>query len=339
MGGMMGAIGSAANMIPGLFKGGSNPAGGASGGLSPIGDIGGEGQWAGGGGAPTGEGGGKSMPMEAHGGLISKPYADGGAVDNSIQASGPQSNVGKMFKTTAKNMQAPMEQQATQEGYSAQAPMQKGSQDMLSGFGSLLPMVGGAAMNIIGGLGNQVKNSGIWENVEKAGQDMGGSISDLGENIGKGAEGIGQGVGEALPEIGKGVENIDQEGQDALGDVFHGGSKPDSTGEPKPDDGTIQAARGGPVRALVSPGERYLNPSEVEKVAKGKKDPMKAGEKIPGKAKVKGAKNSYANDTIPKTLEEGGLVLPRSVTQSKHPHWEAHKFISAIMAKNGGRLG
>lgn len=89
-------------------------------------------------------------------------------------------------------------------------------------------------------------------------------------------------------------------------------------------------AEGGKVPAMVSPGEKYLSPKAVDKVAKGA-DPMEEGETIPGKPKVKGAKNSYANDTVPKTLEEGGIVLPRSVTQSKHPHWAAHKFVSAIM--------
>lgn len=97
----------------------------------------------------------------------------------------------------------------------------------------------------------------------------------------------------------------------------------------------LKMAHGGKVPALVSPGERYLSPKEVEKVAKGEKAPMKAGEKIPGKAKVKGANNSYANDTVPKQLEEGGIVLPRSVTQAKHPAWEAHKFITGIMKKKG----
>jgi hypothetical protein len=102
--------------------------------------------------------------------------------------------------------------------------------------------------------------------------------------------------------------------------------------------GPVKMAKGGKVPALVSPGERYLPPSEVEKVVRGKKEPMKAGEKIPGKPKVSGAKNSYANDTVPKTLEEGGVVLPRSVTQAKNPHSAAHRFISALMAKNNGRL-
>lgn len=100
----------------------------------------------------------------------------------------------------------------------------------------------------------------------------------------------------------------------------------------------IKMARGGKVPALVSPGERYLNPKEVEKVAEGKKAPMKAGEKIPGKAKVEGAKNSYSNDTVHKNLDEGGIVIPRSVTQGKNPEKAAHDFVSAILAKDGKRL-
>lgn len=101
------------------------------------------------------------------------------------------------------------------------------------------------------------------------------------------------------------------------------------------DPGTMNAAEGGKVPAMVSPGERYLPPKEVQEVKAGKKNPMEAGEKIPGEAKVKGAKDSYANDTVPKDLEAGGLVLPRSVTQSKHPHWAAMKFVQAHMAQGG----
>jgi len=92
------------------------------------------------------------------------------------------------------------------------------------------------------------------------------------------------------------------------------------------------SARGGKVPALVSPGEVYLKPKDVEKVAKGKKDPMD-GEKIPGKPKVKGAVNSYANDTVKRNLDEGGIVIPRSITQGKNPHWEAMKFVHATMRK------
>ena len=92
-------------------------------------------------------------------------------------------------------------------------------------------------------------------------------------------------------------------------------------------------AKGGKVPALLSPGERYLPPKAVEKAEKGA-NPMKLGKKVPGTPKVKGAKNSYANDTVKATLDEGGIVLPRSVTQHKNPDWAAHKFVRDIMAKN-----
>ncbi len=96
----------------------------------------------------------------------------------------------------------------------------------------------------------------------------------------------------------------------------------------------MAAAKGGKVPAMVSAGERYLKPQDVAKVKKGA-NPMQVGEKIPGKPVVSGAKNSYANDVIPKDLDEGGIVLPRSVTQSKHPHWAAMKFVQAHMAQGG----
>lgn len=97
-------------------------------------------------------------------------------------------------------------------------------------------------------------------------------------------------------------------------------------------------AEGGTVPALVSPGEVRIKAKDVPKVAKGEKSPMD-GERIPGKPKVAGAKNSYANDTVKKDLNEGDIILPRSVTQSKHPHWEAKKFVEAIMAKKGLKPG
>lgn len=96
--------------------------------------------------------------------------------------------------------------------------------------------------------------------------------------------------------------------------------------------GKVQG-KGKKVDAVVSPGERYLSPNKVKEVAEGKANPMKAGEKIKGQAKVAG--DSYANDTVPKKLEEGGIVLPRSVTQSADPAHEAYKFVQAVLAKKG----
>ncbi len=96
--------------------------------------------------------------------------------------------------------------------------------------------------------------------------------------------------------------------------------------------GAIAKAEGGPVPALVSPGERYLTPTEVQKARSGV-NPLKLGEKIPGKPVVGGAKNDYANDIVPKTLEAGGLVLPRSITMAKNPGEKARKFVEACLAK------
>ena len=92
------------------------------------------------------------------------------------------------------------------------------------------------------------------------------------------------------------------------------------------------AAEGGRVDALVSPGEQYLPPKAVKKVLKDGKNPLSVGERIPGKPKFKG--NDYRNDTVPKKLEEGGVVIPNEVMQKPNAHWEAMKFVHAHMAKS-----
>jgi hypothetical protein len=95
-------------------------------------------------------------------------------------------------------------------------------------------------------------------------------------------------------------------------------------------------ARGGRAKkkipAMVSPGEIYLKPGQAKSVAKGKADPIKVGERIPGKPKVPG--NSYANDVVPKKLESGGVVIPNSVMQSSDPAHNAYKFVQAVMARS-----
>lgn len=96
----------------------------------------------------------------------------------------------------------------------------------------------------------------------------------------------------------------------------------------------VGMARGGKVPAMVSPGETYLSPQKVAAVAKGK-NPLKAGERIPGKPKVAG--NSYANDVVPKMLEAGGVVIPNSIMQSKDPAGNAMDFVAKIIAKRRGR--
>lgn len=91
------------------------------------------------------------------------------------------------------------------------------------------------------------------------------------------------------------------------------------------------AAQGGKVPAMVSPGEKVLNPGEAKAVAEGKANPMAMGEMVPGKAPVKG--DSYKNDNVKKDLPAGGIVIPRSVMQSKDPVRGAADFVRDVMAK------
>lgn len=105
------------------------------------------------------------------------------------------------------------------------------------------------------------------------------------------------------------------------------------------DIGSLDAmAGGGKVPALLSPGEKYLTPKQAKEVVKKGKDPIKEGKTVPGKPKVPGAVNSYANDTVPAKLDEGGIVIPRSITQGPNPHARAMKFVAAHLAKNGKAL-
>lgn len=90
---------------------------------------------------------------------------------------------------------------------------------------------------------------------------------------------------------------------------------------------------GGKVKAMVSPGEVYLNPEQVRQVIESGVDPKTIGEKFKGKAKFKG--DNYGNDTIPKNLEEGGVVIDRENMGSRHKReLFVHK---AIARKKAGR--
>jgi hypothetical protein len=97
--------------------------------------------------------------------------------------------------------------------------------------------------------------------------------------------------------------------------------------------GKVPPPAGKQVPAMVSPGERYLSPSDVKKVMAGKANPMQVGTTIPGKAVVKD--DSLKNDTVKKTLQAGGLVIPRHITEHPMAHEKALSFIHASMAKKG----
>lgn len=91
---------------------------------------------------------------------------------------------------------------------------------------------------------------------------------------------------------------------------------------------------GGKVEAMVSPDEVYLSPEKVREVIHEGANPLKIGLKIPGKAKVKG--DSLKNDTVPMTLEEGGVVIPRHVTRKMSPE-KAELFVHRALARKKAR--
>lgn len=92
----------------------------------------------------------------------------------------------------------------------------------------------------------------------------------------------------------------------------------------------MERAKGGLVKALVSPGELFLDPKDVKNVAEGKAKASQVGEKIPGQAKVKG--DSYKNDTVPAKLPAGGFVVKRTALQSPNPDRSAAAFVRASLA-------
>lgn len=102
-------------------------------------------------------------------------------------------------------------------------------------------------------------------------------------------------------------------------------------------DGGTPMAHGGKVPVLLSPGEKVVSKKDLPKVAAGT-NPMAVGKTVPGKPKVSGAKNSYANDTHATELEPGAVVVPRSVTKSSDPDKKAEAFVLAVMAKHGHKL-
>lgn len=97
--------------------------------------------------------------------------------------------------------------------------------------------------------------------------------------------------------------------------------------------GKTMMAQGGPVKALLSPGEKYVSPDQLMEIEHGA-NPMSIGKTVPGKPKVAGAKDSYKNDTVPATLEEGGIVIPRSITQGKNPEQKAAAFVAAVLRRH-----
>lgn len=96
--------------------------------------------------------------------------------------------------------------------------------------------------------------------------------------------------------------------------------------------GAKPMAAGGKVDVLLSPGEVKLTPAQVEQVKKGA-NPLHVGTVVPGKPKVGGAVNSYANDIVPEKAAPGTIIVPRKETKSKDPEKNSADFVAKTLAK------
>jgi hypothetical protein len=179
------------------------------------------------------------------------------------------------------------------------------------------------ALNQAGTINAQIAGA----NQQQASGIVGGLMQGLAGAGGALLQGNGiSGVGQALGSLATGAKGADggfvEKGQikpphlQAIEDIYY-----------------PHMAKGGKVKALLSPGEKYLSPKEAKEVAVGDKKVNEAGHKIPGKAKVEG--DSLKNDIVPANLEEGGIVIPRSIMNSKNPEKEAAKFIAKALSEHG----
>lgn len=236
---------------------------------------------------------------------------------------GAGSNVGLMARQAAQTG-AGLQQQAAGQGASMQAQQSLGA---LGQAGNMANTMAGNQINQTNA--NQQAQLAEQQALLGANSQYNSAQAGLAAEQMKGQQGLIGGLGNA---IGAGAGLL--KGATKL--FADGGEVPQANGPRSMFAQNMhgpQMAKGGQVPAMVSPEEKYLKPQEAKAVAGGKVNPMSVGETIPGKAPVKG--DSLKNDVVHKKLEVGGVVIPRSVMQSKNPAKGAADFVRAVMAKKG----
>lgn len=231
---------------------------------------------------------------------------------------------------------AGIQQQAVGQGASLQA------QQSLNALGQAGAMAGQQANQQIGQTNQNVASQqGEQQNLLNsiAGQNSANASLAAAQMKGQqgalGGLGAAAGVGLGLLSGGLfsgGAAAAAAPGVQAGGSYLDAGSLAANGGQIGPRSRIGMMARGGKVDIVTSPGEIVLSPQAVSQVRNGA-DPMHVGKKVPGKAAVGGAVNSYSNDTVPTKAASGSIVVPRSATQSKNPDRASKQFVDATLAK------
>lgn len=279
---------------------------------------------------------------------------------------GSNSNVGLIARQAAQQG-AGIQQQAAGQAAILQAQQQLAAQQQLQAQQAGMQQVAGQQVaNQIGGQGayttaalqnqNQLLGGqGQFNNAMAGAQANVNSVNA--DTANKNAAAYGNILGGALGGVGAGLTMGLMKPAAGLGSLgaatqYGGGAGLAGAGEGAASSGFMTAYQGGmidphhaamaqvyhqggKVDALVSPGELYVPPSKVGKVAAGKEGLQSAAKKVPGKANVKG--DSLKNDTVPAKLEEGGIVIPRSVLDSDEPMKAAKDFLVKALEKHGGK--
>lgn len=235
---------------------------------------------------------GDTLQFSAEGGMI-HGYADGGeAFDPMMQTPGNQ----EVSTQNSPQIQGPQSNVGKMfNTYEGGAPKSTAKSGNNAGMGA----VGSGIMKMGAGL---LKNQGF--------KELGNFFGDMFGGAAAGAGNVAGGAGDA---ISGGAASI---------------GAPEGVGEAAT---VAVAAHGGEVPALVSKGENYLNPKAVNEVKHGA-NPLKVGERIPGKPKYPG--NDYRNDVVRRDLDEGGIVIPNKIMQAPDAEKKAAQFVAQILAKN-----
>lgn len=270
----------------------------------------------------------------AHGGVI-ESYADGGAVDTAQEitappptVSGPQSSIGKYFQAqaySAPGTTTPAPANGAQQIQESQQNTKQKGKNIIEAAKSVYD-----------------KGKAIYDYL-KPDPYANAPEAEVPTNDQIDADTSTEDVGNSIPQADAASEQATEDAaapaaDDAAGTATAAGEATTGAGE-LGEIAEVAAAHGGfmkakskPVPAMVSPGEIYLAPKQAQAVAAKKANPMQ-GKHIPGKAKYKG--DNLKNDTVPATLEEGGVVIPRTIVNAPDAAKKAAAFVTAHLAARG----
>lgn len=145
---------------------------------------------------------------------------------------------------------------------------------------------------------------------------------------GMGWQDIGKAMGTGIVNMTKGGGSEDSQVSASMGNTELGGSDYSNYASK----GARIPEKHAPIKAMLSPGELRLSQEEAKRVAQGKAKASEEGQRVPGKASVKG--DSLKNDTVKADLKPGEVIVKRTAAKDDD---SAARFVGAVMAK-GGKL-